>query len=59
MTDKQKEAYDFIREFCDHYGIPPSYDNIAEGLKISKTAAYSRCKPFRKLIQKLKTAAKS
>jgi len=58
MTDKQKETYDFIREFSRTYGTAPSYQNIADGLKISKTSAYARCKHFRVLLKKLKMVSK-
>jgi hypothetical protein len=59
MTKNQKEAYDFIKSFCDNYGVPPTYDEIAKGLGVPKTSAYSRCKPHRELLRKLKSAVKN
>lgn len=52
LTFKIKEAEDYIDAFIRLHGVPPTYQQVASHLGISKTAAFARCKGFRHKINK-------
>ncbi len=41
LTPKQLKAIEFIRDFRQKSGLSPTYDETAEALCVSKTAAYN------------------
>lgn len=41
LTPKQLKAIEFIRDFRAKSGLSPTYDEAAEALCVSKTAAYN------------------
>lgn len=47
LTGKEKETIDFVNVFIDNYGESPSYEEVAKGIGISKTAAYARLRNYR------------
>ena len=47
QTKKMKETEDWVDRFIEKHKYPPTYKEIAEGLKISETATFARCRGFR------------
>lgn len=50
FTDKMKEARDFVIKFTKEHDHPPSYQILANALRIKRTAAYNRMKYCRELM---------
>ncbi len=46
-SKKVQEAEKWVDDFIAGNGVPPTYEELAFGLNISKTAAYHRCTKFR------------
>lgn len=46
-TEKTIEAEKWVDDYINKHGYPPTYEELAEGLKISKTSAYARARVFR------------
>ncbi len=52
-STKVKEAESWVDAYIEFNGHPPTYDILAEGLGLGKTATYARCEKFR---NKMKSA---
>lgn len=53
-SKKVLAAEEFVNNYIKHFGEKPSYSEIADGLGISKTAAYMRCKKLRNKMKEEK-----
>ena len=50
LTNKMKEAKAVVLSFIEDYGRPPSYQELADNLGVSKTTAYFRMRHMRRLM---------
>lgn len=42
LTQKQKQAFDFIKNYCDKLGYAPSYQEIADGIGLKSRSGVNR-----------------
>jgi hypothetical protein len=49
-TKKTLEAEAWVDRFIEKHKYPPTYKEIAEGLKLSETATFARCRTFREKL---------
>lgn len=62
MTKRQKECFDFILKYNEHFGFSPSYEEIKNALKLKSKSGVARLVnglADRKRITRLSGAARS